>query len=431
MDRAGWAARIDHDLRTRVLPYWHRTAVDTERGGYRVADTHLTWRAGLRRLGSGLGRMVRPTAPTRATRGEDKHVVSQSRLLYVFSLAHRLGYGGGGRHYLDAAEHGFRFLTGRMRDPEHGGFFWRVGAGGEVASGHKWLYGQAFALFALVEFHRASGQSDALADALALFAVVQEHMADRQQGGWIELLAPDFSRLPEGVPTRESGMQHVSGLKSANGHLHWMEALSELLDVSGDPAVRAALGEVLRINTEVFFATPGVSPSHVTADWKPVVAEPFDYLSYGHDLEFAWLMLRAQQVLQEPPGLELFDALLTHSIDHGFDRERGGFYLKGRRGSPSAFDTSKVWWVQAEGLAALSDALATPGTGNRARNEGCLDRLLDWIWRHQRLRDGSWVWSTEATGRIQNPTKADHWKAGYHEVRAMGKARELGTLPFA
>lgn len=403
------------------MPYWLRTSVDSGRGGYRLDDTHLTWRRALSGLRSRLARAVRPAAPPGAPRAADKHAVSQSRLLYVFALAHRLGYGGGGRQYLDAAQHGYRFLTDCLQDQEHGGFFWRVGSDGEVTNSQKWLYAQAFALYGLVEFHRASGQADALADALDLFAVVQERMKDRRHGGWIELLAPDFSILPAGVPTRETGLHHVSGLKSANGHLHWMEALSELLDVTGDPAVRAALAEVLRINTEVFFAEPGVSPSHVTADWEPVITEPFAGISYGHNLEFAWLMLRAQQVLRSPPGLVLFEALLSHSLDHGFDMTRGGFYQKGARGAAAAFDTSKVWWPQAEGLAALSDALTTPGIGDRARYERCLDRLLDWIWRHQRLGDGTWVWSTDATGTIQNPTKADDWKAGYHEVRAMTK----------
>lgn len=412
---------MDRDLRANVFPYWLRTAVDSVGGGYRVADTHFTWRGALGGLRSRLGRATRPAAPSVAPRAQEKHVVSQSRLLYVFSLAHRLGYGGGEEHYLNAARHGYHFLRDRMLDQEHGGVFWRVRGSGEVASAHKWLYAQAFAMYSLVEFHRASGQADALADALALFFVVQERMKDRQHGGWIELLAPDFSMLPAGMPIRETGLHHVSGLKSANGHLHLMEALSELLDVTGDPAVRGALEEVLRINTEVFFAEPGVSPSHVTADWEPVISEPFDNISYGHNLEFAWLMLRAQQVLRRPPGVLLFESLLTHSLDHGFDMTRGGFYQKGARGAATAFDTSKVWWLQAEGLAALSDALATPGTGSRARYERCLDLLLEWIWRHQRLGDGTWVWGTDATGEILNPTKADDWKAGYHEVRAMTK----------
>jgi len=421
VDRSGWVARLDRDLRTKVFPYWLRGSVDSIRGGYRVDDTHHTWRDRVRGLSTRLGLGGQGMTPSGPSRGHDTHLVSQSRLLYVFSLAHRLGYGGGGRQYLDAALHGYRFLRERMRDEEHGGYFWRVNSDGTVTDAKKWLYGQSFALYALVEFHRASGHPDALAEARALFATVEDRMKDRVYGGWVELAGPDFSVLPPGQPIRESGMHHTTGIKTANGHLHWMEALSELLAVTGDSTVRGSLEEVLRLSVEIFFASPGVSPLEVTADWSPAPGESRNPMNYGHNLEFAWLMLRAQRVLGAPPGLELFDALLSHSLEHGFDMERGGFYANGERGAAPALDTSKVWWVQAEGLAALSDALATEGAGERPRNERCLGLLLDWIWRYQRLADGCWVWSTEAAGKIQVPTKAGHWKAGYHEVRAMAK----------
>ncbi len=421
VNRSELAARLDRDLRERVLPYWHRTAIDSVSGGYRIDDTHRTMRDILRGLRSRLGRASHPSPATGGPGTREWHIVSQSRLLYVFSLAHRLGYGDGGLQYLEAAEHGHRFLESRLRDHRHGGYFWRVGDHGQARSSDKWLYGQSFALFALIEFYRASRRPEVLAEATALFQLVQERMLDPGDGGWFELLAEDFSPLQPGRPTAETGIHHISGLKSANGHLHWMEALSELVDVTGAPDARAALAEVLRINTEVFFASPGLSPSHVTADWRPVVDAPFDHFGYGHEVEFAWLMLRAQQVLETAPNTALFGSLLSHSLDGGFDWVRGGFYLKGRRSAAMAFDTSKVWWVQAEGLAALAHALVTPGSGDQVRYEEALALLVDWIWRHQRLRDGIWVWSTDTAGRIQNPTKADNWKAGYHEVRAMAE----------
>jgi mannose/cellobiose epimerase-like protein (N-acyl-D-glucosamine 2-epimerase family) len=417
------AARLERDLRDNFLPYWYRTAIDRTEGGYRLDDRLRRPRDYVRAAVAGTARLLRRAAPP-SPRPREWHIVAQSRLLYVFSLAHRLGYGTRERNYLEAAEHGFQFLTNRMRDTQHGGFFWRVGKAGEVRSSDKWLYGQSFALYAFVEFYRATGRSDVLRDAVALFELIQEKMVDHEHGGWIELALADFSQLPNGRPTAETGIHHVSGLKSGNGNLHLMEALSELYDVTKDARVRVALEEVLRINVECFFARPGLSPSHVTADWHPVTTKPFDYHSYGHDMEFAWLMLRAQQVLGIPLGLELFGSLMSYSMERGFDWTRGGFYLKGRPGAPNAYDTSKVWWVQGEALAALTDALCIPGSGDHARYDRCLHLLMDWIWKYQRLPDGVWVWSREADGRLQNPTKADSWKAGYHEFRAMAKAIE-------
>jgi mannose/cellobiose epimerase-like protein (N-acyl-D-glucosamine 2-epimerase family) len=87
-----------------------------------------------------------------------------------------------------------------------------------------------------------------------------------------------------------------------------------------------------------------------------------------------------------------------------------------RPGTPPS--TDKVWWVQAEGLVALSEALAADAAPP-ADFEAGLRLLLDWIWNHQRFRDGIWAWSTDERGVLRNPTKAGNWKAGYHEVRAM------------
>ena len=121
-----------------------------------------------------------------------------------------------------------------------------LGPAGSVIRADKWLYGQSFAMYGLVEFYRASGRRDALIDATTLFDLIQARMVDHRHGGMIELLKEDFSPMPEGTPTSETGIYHVSGLKSSNAHLHWMEALSELLDVTGRSDVRHALLDVLR-----------------------------------------------------------------------------------------------------------------------------------------------------------------------------------------
>ncbi len=85
-----------------------------------------------------------------------------------------------------------------MWDARHGGFFWRVGDPGQVKSSEKWLYGQSFALYALVEYYRAGERPEVLADAIALFQLVQERMVDRRHGGWLEL-SPTFITLDSAV----------------------------------------------------------------------------------------------------------------------------------------------------------------------------------------------------------------------------------------
>ena len=416
IDWSAQARRLENDLRSLVLPYWYDTAIDWADGGYLPDDERWTVRRALRAAKARtLGALrIHGAGPLPAP--AEKHVVTQSRLLYVFSLAHRRGLGSGGRDYLRAAEHGYRFLVGRMLDRDHGGCFWRVDRGGLPLDVTKHLYGQVFAIYGLCEYHRASGDAAPLAHAATLFRTVQEHLRDCAHGGWIEHLGSDFASLPHGTTTVEAGFDHVAGRKTAGAHLHWMEALAELADLTNDDAVRDALGEVVKMNTSVFFARPSGAPEDVMSDWRPIQRDGAVDSHYGHNLEFGWLLLRAEHVLGIAPSIELLRALVAHALRHGFDWQRGGFFTKGfdHRPPPS---TDKLWWVQAEGLAALTQVVAMKEADDHF--ERALRLLLRWIWRHQRRRDGIWLWSTDSRGRPRNTTKAGSWKAGYHEVRAM------------
>jgi mannose/cellobiose epimerase-like protein (N-acyl-D-glucosamine 2-epimerase family) len=51
-------------------------------------------------------------------------------------------------------------------DWTRGGYFWSVAPDGTVRDPRKRLYGEAFVIYGLVEFHRAGGGTEALADAL-------------------------------------------------------------------------------------------------------------------------------------------------------------------------------------------------------------------------------------------------------------------------
>ena len=135
-------------------------------------------------------------------------------------------------------------------------------------------------------------------------------------------------------------------------------------------------------------------------------------------IEFEWLMIHAQRALGIPLNWDHFESLMLHSIRYGFDHERGGFYFRGKAHEP-ACDTTKFWWVQEEGLSALTDAAAH--FGSEEYNEP-LTRLVNWILNYQiRSDDGVWIVSTDAGGRPQNVKKAGEWKAAYHEVRAITK----------
>jgi mannose/cellobiose epimerase-like protein (N-acyl-D-glucosamine 2-epimerase family) len=415
MDKTELAVSLEASLRTSILPYWYGM-IDASRGGYRFLDEPRTFRSRVRVVGSLAKALLQNRLRGRPVQHREKHLVNQSRLLWTFSLAHRLGYGDAEHDYLRAAEWGYRFLIDRMLDRRNGGFHWRADLAGRIIDPRKVLYGQAFALYALIEFHRASGSPEPLDLARSHFDVIQARMHDERNSGWVEHCDADFKSLAACPDRSVQGLPDRVGLKSANAHLHWLEALSEHLDATGEAAVRSALEEVLDITNRFFFpADPASCCRYRTPDWGSIGGPGRDGFSFGHNVEYAWLMIRAQEILRTPSAWDRFDALLRHALKHGFDRERGGFYASGS-GEGTATDTKKIWWVQAEGLAALSNALGHQF--DREYDEG-LDLLLHWILNHQTLPDGIWVWCTDATGTVTRFINT--WKAAYHEVRALTK----------
>lgn len=396
-------------LSERMLPYWRQT-VDS-RGGYRVYDPgDRSWRAQLRYMIKGESDRDR----NESLRG----VVSQARLLWVFSHAHLLGYSSVAHDYLKAATHGYSYLIDTMLDREYGGCYWKTDINRGVIEPQKILYGQTMALYALVEYHRASGSSEALEHAGSLHEIVQHKFHDEVHGGWIEHCERDFTPLTC-TGERLPGMPDVVGFKSGDAHLHLMEALTELYAEVKDPAVRESLVEAMELLCTKFYP-PDVSASceYRLADWKAVATDELSGVSHGHMIEFAWLLLHAQQALGVPRDWDHFASLLQHSLRYGFDHERGGFYFRGKP-NETACDTTKFWWVQAEGLSALTDAGAHFASDEY---DEALAQLVDWILKVQiRSDDGVWIASTDTGGRPLNIKKAGEWKAAYHEVRAITK----------
>lgn len=396
-DLAAYAQEVRTELIGKTLPYWFDTAIDHQHGGYMLSDD----------------------AAKPATPATEKQLVTQARMVWGFSHAHIHHLNDGRRDYLEAARQGYDFLLEHFLDRERGGYFWSTDLSGKPLDQRKLVYGEAFVIYAFVEYYRASGDQEALAHAMELFKQLQTHAHDAKYGGWFEHFQRDWTAI---MDPSAAVIVERAGCKSANTHLHLMEALTELCQATGNRDVHKALVEAIKINRTWFYpGDPAKSAFHRYPDWKLVTEPTSQGLSYGHNVEFAWLLVRAQQVLKQRPAWNQVEAHVNHALKYGYDHLRGGLYSRGFDNQP-ATDTDKVWWVQAEMLAALTECLKHK---ENAAYSKALQQLLDFVSAHQaNPGDGIWLDTVKADGTPKVTAKAHNWKANYHDVRALVKFSE-------
>lgn len=381
------ADQVGEHLFNDYLPFWCGPAVDHEHGGW------MAW----------LANDLKPD------RTQPKGLIVHSRILWAFSAAHR-------RRpepiYFEMAERAFNFLMGRFWDPKHGGAFWRINDTGRVIDDSKKIYGQAFCIYALTEFHRAFGSREALARAVDLFELIERHAHDATFGGYVEVCRRDWS---EAGPEARLSDKDMNEKKSMNNHLHVLEACTNLHRVAADTRVGARLRELIDV-----FLTRIVDPqtNHLHHFFDPQWNVRSNTHTFGHDIEASWLLCEAGEELRDAVLLDrirtaavaIAEVVLAEAL--GPD---GGLGYEGKGGA--IIDARRECWPQAEAMIGFLNAFEISLDGK------FLAAVLQvWSYIRNHLIDpvhGEWFWRINPDGHPDpGLPKVSEWKGPYHATRA-------------
>lgn len=312
--------------------------------------------------------------------------------------------------FLASAEHGISLLEGWFV-LEDGAVPWSRRVDGEILNPERHAYAASFVLFALAAVAQVRPESSAQSSAQSVFRYLEAHHRDRSHGGYWEITDDRGQPVTEGAGSDAIGTPR--GQKSQNTHLHLLEAYTELYRAWPDPAVEAALRDLIRLFRDRLWVDEGWLHMFALGDWTPVPGS----ISHGHDIEAAHLLLAAASILPggHPQAVEMAEQLAVYLLAHGIDSDGS----VPNYGAPDhrITDPTKVWWVQAEAFWGL---LAVYGsTGNRRYLDAGL-RLWDWIQEHMIDPEfGGWWESLGVDGGPRNERKANAWKAAYHDGRAL------------
>jgi mannobiose 2-epimerase len=335
----------------------------------------------------------------------NKSVILNTRLLWFFSaMARHLKSDAA----LQQAERAASYISDHFLDPDNGGLYWDLDHSGKIADSKKQAYAQAFGIYGFSEYYRASGDTRARDIARQLLQQIEAHYWDRDHGGYAEALSRDWGLTGE-VRLSEKETNHP---KTMNTHLHILEAYSNLHAVAPDPSSESALKRALDIFSERFAGGDHLK-LFFDADWT----DRTQSVSFGHDVEAAWLMWEAALVLGDedrvdrvrPQVLRLTDATLSE----GWNPDGGLAYERHHSGHT---DFAGEWWGQAEAMIGFVNAWEL--TGQRHYLDATA-RIWDHIKSCYRAPgNNEWTWYASNAGKPP-VYKAGQWKCPYHNGRAM------------
>ena len=381
-----FSGRVSDQLFGHLMPFWCGSAVDHEQGGW------MGW----------LSNDLKPD------RTQPKGLIVNSRILWAFSAVHQARPETLFRQMADRA---FDFVMNRFWDPQPGGAFWRLNDAGQVIDDSKKIYGQAFYIYALSEYHRAFGSPPALARARELFELIERHAHDSRHDGYLEVRRRDWS---EADPDARLSDKDMNEKKSMNNHLHVLEAYTNLYRVWKEPRVAQRLRELIQLFQQRILDARTRHFNHFFDEAWRVRSDSY---TFGHDIEGTWLLCEAAEVLDDAALRQQAGALALPMADvvlqEGIDTD-GALRYEGRGGK--IIDGGKESWPQAEAVIGLLNAFQI------SRDEKYLKAVLRvWDFIENHLVDrvhGEWFWRITPEGQVDATLpKVSEWKGPYHASR--------------
>ena len=369
-----------------ILKWWMEHSIDRTNGGfYGKIDNNNT---------------VIEEAP--------KGSVLNSRILWTFSAAYHHYKN---PSYLQTATRAFEYISNHFIDPVFSGVYWSVDAFGNPLDTKKQVYALAFALYGMSQYYLASGNGNALQTAITLYSAIEEHSHDKTRGGYMEAFGREWNEQQD----LRLSEKDFNEKKTMNTHLHVLEAYANLYKVWPDAILKDHITDLLQLFTKYFI---DVKSGHLilffNEDWHP----KHSLVSYGHDIEAAWLLQEAAEIIDEGDLVEEVKHLskkLAIAAARGLDTDGGLWYERDIASNHLIKD--KHWWPQAEAMVGFYNVWVNTG------ELSYLQKSMDsWAFIQEYILDkkkGEWYWGIQEDYSIMpGEDKAGLWKCPYHNGRA-------------
>jgi len=380
-----YAAELQTELKN-ILNYWMVHTPDRVNGGFYGQLNYEN--------------LVNHEAP--------KGSVLHARILWSFSAAYNLNPD---EQYLKMAERAYQYIAHHFVDNNYGGVYWTADALGNPLDTKKQIYAIAFTIYAFSEYFMACGHEVVREHAVELYHDLVKYSLDTKRGGYYEA----FDRFWAPADDLRLSDKDANEKKTMNTHLHVLEAFTNLYRIWPDEELGGRIADLLdNFTGYIVDAETGHLRLFFDEEWRSKSA----LISYGHDIEAAWLLLEAAEVIGDRDRIEQLKILaveMAQATVGGVDADGGLWYET----DPLKNHTieEKHWWVQAEAMVGFYNAWQISG-------EVYFLELSKNVWEFTKnhiidYHNGEWHWGIQKNGDIMpDEDKVGLWKCPYHNSRA-------------
>ncbi len=371
------------ELTENLMPWWIKYSVDEENGGF-------------------YGEVDNDNKPIE---GATKFITLNARLIWTFSSCYRVL---GDEKYLVYAKRAYDYFVKHFWDEETEGAHTRLNAKGEVIDDHKFIYGNAFAIYGFSEYARATGDQKALSYAQRLAKRLDKHVYDPVNKGYLEAFTRDWKHDPwiRGVNRLPSDE------KTMNTHLHLIEAYTCLL--RSDKSFKSKVREHLYVMINKI-VDHNIHHYYYFQDrrWNPTTPE----ISYGHDIEGSWLMMETAEVLGEPEAEKFAREVCVNMARACYDEGRTAQGAMLTEYDPSTGHVAQrlSWWEQNEAVVGFLNAWEMTGEEKFLdASLQCMEYIDKYFVDH---KNGGWFAGLDLEGKLRSNLKVSGPICPYHNAR--------------
>lgn len=368
-----------------ILDYWLKNTIDKENGGFIGEINHQNV----------------------INNNSEKGAVLNARILWSFSAAYAVEKN---PEYLKTAKRAFQYIKDYFFDNEFGGIFWSLQADGKPKDTKNQIYAIAFVIYGLSEFYKIFKNEDALELAQSLFYKIELYSKDYKNKGYLEAFTRDWQEI-EDLRLSE---KDANEKKTMNTHLHIVEAYANLYLIWPNPKLKDSIKEILEV-IALYFINKYTWHLKLFFDenWK----EKEDVISYGHDIEAAWLLQWCAEAIEDEvliKNYQKYAVAFADATKEGLDADGGLWYEYEPK--EQKLIAEKHWWPQAELWIGMINAWQL------SKNEEFLEiteKNFEFVEKYIiDHKNGEWIWGVYADYSPILKDKAGFWKCPYHNSRA-------------